>query len=172
MWNPLAGGPRPDSVGEMSDLTVPKRRLPVTVTLAGGMRRDVVLFLAEGASGHGGGERLSDLLNGGASFIPALEVETQTMTFLNRSAVIVAEAGPLAERAATDDIALPVEHEVELTLDDGRALRGHVSYVLPPDHARVADHLNDGTPFLALHGDAGVQLVNKLHVIRVVLLES
>jgi hypothetical protein len=155
----------------MSDLAVPKRRLPVTVTLAGGMRREVVLFLAEGVPGHGGSERLSDLLNGGVSFIPALEVETQVMTFLNPAAVVLAEAGPLAEQSAADDIAFPVEHEVELTLDDGRSLRGHLSYVLPPDHARVADYLNDGTPFLPLHGDAGVQLVNKLHVTRVVLVE-
>jgi len=169
--NPLARWALPDSVAGMSDLTVPKRRLPVTVTLAGGMRREVILFLAEGVSGHEGGERLSDLLNGGSDFIPALEVETHAMTFLNRAAVLIAEAGPLAERPASDALSLPVEHEVELTLADGRALRGGLSYVLPPDHARVADYLNDGTPFLPLHGDAGVQLVNKLHVTRVVLVE-
>jgi hypothetical protein len=155
----------------MSDLAVPKRRIPVTVTLAGGMHREVILFLAEGVSGHEGGERLSDLLNGGAGFIPAVEVETQAMTFLNRMAVVVAEAGPLAERAAADDLSLPFEHEVELTLTDGRTLRGHLSYVLPPDHARVADYLNDAAPFLPLHGDAGVMLVNKLHLTRVLLVE-
>jgi hypothetical protein len=155
----------------MTDLKVPKRSVAVAVTLAGGSRRDVTLFLAEAVPGHSGGERLSDLLNGGSDFIPALEIDTRAMTFLNRSAVMIAQAGAEAERTSADDSTIPTEQEVEFTLDDGRVLRGFVSYLLPPEHARLADFLNEAAPFLPLHADAGVLLVHKRHVTRVVLVE-
>jgi hypothetical protein len=156
----------------MSDLKVPKRRVAVAATLAGGLRRDVTVFLAEAAPGHAGGERLSDLLNGPHDFIPALEAETGAMTFLNRAALVMAEAGADAERNGADEITIPTEHAVEITLRDGRALRGHVTYVLPPGRSRLADFLNDGSLFLPLHGDSRVRLVHKRHVTRVVLLEE
>jgi hypothetical protein len=155
----------------MSELAVPKRRVALAVTLSGGLRREVTVFLSEAVPGHAGAERLSDLLNGRGDFIPALETDTRTMTFLNRARVLIAEAGADAERTGTDELTIPTEHDVELTLDDGRVLRGLVTYVLPPDRARLADYLNDGTLFLLLHADDGVLLVNKRHVARVVLAE-
>jgi len=155
----------------MSDLAVPKRRVAVAVTLAGGLRRQVAVFLAEAVPGHAGSERLSDLLNGSSDFIPALETDSRVMTFLNRAAVMIAEAGADAERTGADELTIPTEHEVEVTLDNGRALRGHVTYVLPPDRGRLADFLNDGTLFLPLHADEGVLLVAKRHIARVMLAE-
>src|SRR5690349_7734777 len=131
----------------MSDLAVPKRRVPVSVTLSGGLTRQVAVFLAEAVPGHAGSERLSDLLNGASDFIPALEPDTRTMTFLNRTSVVIAEAAADAERTGADDLTIPTEHDVELMLDDGRVLRGLVTYVLPPDRARLADYLNDGSHF-------------------------
>ncbi len=156
----------------MADLTVPKRRVSVATTLAGGSRREVTVFLAEAAPGHAGGERLSDLLNGASDFIPALESETRQMTFLARGAVMIAEADAEAERTGLDELTIPNEHAIEMTLMDGRTLRGHVSYVLPPDHARLADFLNDGTLFLPLHAGSRVLLVHKRYVTRVVLVEG
>jgi len=155
----------------MSDLKVPKRRLTVASTLADGSRREVTVFLAEAAPGHAGGERLSDLLNGASDFIPALEAETREMTFLNRTAVMIAEADAEAERTRADELTIPTEHAVEVALIDGRKLRGHVSYVLPPDRGRLADFLNDGTLFLPLHAESRVLLVHKRHIVRVVLVE-
>ena len=128
----------------MSDFRVPKRRVAIAATLAGGLRRDVTVFLAEAAPGHAGGERLSELLNGASDFLPALEAETGEMTFLNRDAVMIAEASADAERSGADELTIPTEHAVEITLTDGRRLRGHVSFVLPPDHSRLADFLTGG----------------------------
>ena len=156
----------------MTDLAVPKRRVAVTATLADGLHREVTVFLAEAAPGHAGGESLSDLLNGESDFIPALETETRAMTFLNRAAVVIAEADADAERAGADELTIPTEHVIELTLADGRTLRGHVSYVLPPDRARLADYLNDGRLFLPLHAESRILLVHKRHITRVVLVES
>ncbi len=154
----------------VSDFRVPKRRVAIAATLAGGLRRDVTVFLAEAAQGHAGGERLSELLNGASDFLPALEAETGEMTFLNRDAVMIAEASAEAERSGADELTIPTEHAVEITLTDGRRLRGHVTFVLPPDRSRLADFLNDGTLFLPLHAESRVLLVHKRHVTRVVLL--
>lgn len=156
----------------MSDFRVPKRRVAMVATLAGGLRRDVTVFLAEAAHGHAGGERLSELLNGPSDFLPALEAGTRAMTFLNRDAVMIAEASAEAERTGADELTIPTEHAVELTLTDGRALRGHVSFVLPPDRSRLADFLNDGKLFLPIHTESRVLLVHKRHVTRVVVLED
>jgi hypothetical protein len=155
----------------MSDLRVPKRRLTVAATLVDGSRREVAVFLAEAAPGHEGGERLSDLLNGESDFLPAQELETREMTFLNRAAIVVAEADAEAERTRADEVTIPTEHAVEVELTGGRKLRGHVSYVLPPERDRLADFLNLGTLFLPLHAESRVLLVHKRHVVRVVLVE-
>ena len=54
----------------MEDLRVPKRAVAVEVVLPGGVARQVSVYLSEGAASHPGPERLSDLLNGSAPFIP------------------------------------------------------------------------------------------------------
>ncbi len=151
----------------MNDFTVPKRRVAVRMELWGGLERTVTLFLAETAMHHAGAERLSDLLNGGAEFVPALEAETGTMTFLHSAAVMTACAPAEAESTGAEDVTIPVEQEVEVTLADGRVLAGTVGYVLPPGRGRFADHLNDGSPFLRLLTAGTVLLVNKRHVVRV-----
>jgi hypothetical protein len=155
----------------MSDLKVPKRRVIVGATLVDGSRRELTVFLAEAAPGHSGGERLSDLLNGGSDFIPALEAGAGEMTFLNRAAVMIAEADMEAERSRVDELTIPTEHAVRVELMAGRTLRGHVSYVLPPDRSRLADFLNAGTLFLPLYEESRVLLVHKRHIARVVLVE-
>jgi hypothetical protein len=58
---------------------------------------------------------------------------------------------------------------VEVLLGDGAVLRGLVSYLRPPDHARLVDFLNDPAPFFRLIEERGVALVNKRHVSCVVL---
>ena len=152
----------------MDDLRVPKRRVGAAVLLPGGASRRVALFLADAASGHAGPERPSDLLNGGDDFVPALDVDAGTMTFLNRCALAVVRV----ERALEADDAeatIPTEHEVEVLLADGTVLRGLVSYLLPTDHARLVDYLNAPSPFFRLLEAGAVALVHKRHVARVAL---
>lgn len=149
----------------MSDLAVPKRRVDVVLRLVGGLERRVTLFLAETSPLRAGGERVTDLLEGDGEFVPALEAGG--MTFVRRSAILVAAAPPEAATGAADEVTLPTEHEVEVTLDDGAVLRGLVSYVLPPERSRLIDHLNDRARFLPLRAGDAVHLVHKQHVVRV-----
>jgi len=155
----------------MADLRVPKHRVPVEIVMPGGTVRHVAVFLAEAAPAHGGPERLSDLLNGGEEFIPAHDEESGVMTFLNREAVALARVARSVEANDADDITIPTEHEVEITLSDGSRLRGLVSYLLPPEHGRLVDFLNQRTPFLRLVDGDRVTLVSRRHVARVAIAE-
>lgn len=151
----------------MDDLRVPKQRLAAEVLLAGGGVRRITLFLAEAASHHAGPERPSDLLNGGGDFIPALDEEAAAMTFLNRAGL----AAVRIQGREPDDgegLTLPTEHAVEVLLQSGATLRGLISY-LRPDRSRLVDFLNEPEPFFRLLEEASIALVNKRHVVRVVL---
>ena len=154
----------------MEELRVPKRKTLIEVVLPGGAVRRVEVFLAEFAGAHEGSERLVDLLNGEGEFFPAFDVEAKQMSFVNRSslALVWVDAGLDAEPA--EQVTIPTEHEVELSLLDGGSLRGLVTYVLPPDRARLIDYLNDPSPYFRVHQGARVALVHKRHVARIVIL--
>src|SRR5688572_1029685 len=100
----------------MSEYRVPKRRIPVQVSLVGGARLHVQLFLAPFASNHVGAERVEDLLNGPCDFIPAQEVASGATTLLNRNALVVARV----THEGVDDppwlVGDCAEHEVQVHL--------------------------------------------------------
>lgn len=150
----------------MDGLRIPKHRAEVEVTGPDGEARRFSLFLSERTS-HGGPERVVDLLNGPREFLPAVDCRTDATTFLARSCIVVARvAGPLWD---VDEVNLPLEHEVEVVLSNGKALAGLISYVLPHENCRVVDYLNDPAPFVALVEGERVALVNKRYVLRVTL---
>jgi hypothetical protein len=147
-------------------LRIPKHRAEVEITGQDGQKRRFSVFLAENRS-RGGPERVCDLLNGAREFLPAIDCETEAMTFLVRSSIAVARvSGPLWD---VDEVNLPIEHEVEVVLANGQVLSGLISYVLPHENSRVVDYLNDPAPFLALVEGERVALVNKRQVLRVTL---
>lgn len=154
----------------MDDLRVPKRRVPVEVLLPGGATCRMAMFLSEVAQDHTGLERPSDLLNGGDDFVPAFDEAGKAMTFLNRSAISALRIDPALDADAEEEVSIPTEHEVEVLLQDGTALRGLVSYLRPPARSRLVDFLNEAPPFFRLLDGAVLVLVNKRHVVRVSLL--
>jgi hypothetical protein len=154
----------------MQDLRVPKRAVPVEVVLPGGEARQVSVYLSEGAATHPGPERLSDLLNGSAPFIPARESGSGAMSFLHRASIAVARV-PADEEPADDSFTIPTEHEVEITLVDGARLSGLVAYVAPESRERLVDFLNRTEPFFRLLERDRVALVGRAHVARVALLQ-
>jgi hypothetical protein len=146
------------------DLKVPKRRAQVEVLLPGGAVRQVTIFLAEYASAHDGPERLSDLLNGGDDFVPALDLASDTMTFLGRQSIAAARVAPDWDE---EDAPATSQQEVEITLADGTELHGSMAFVMSEEHSRLLDYLNDSPPFLRLIEQGRVALVNKRHIARV-----
>jgi hypothetical protein len=152
----------------MNELRVPKHRVAVEVLLPGGPPRRMALFLAEAAPDHAGPEVPLDLLNGHHEFVPAFDEAAAAMTFL-RLAGVPAVRLARAFDADEDDLTLPTEHDVEVTLLDGRALGGLVSYVRPADRSRLVDLLNEPSRFFRLLQDDLVAYVNKRHVACVAL---
>jgi hypothetical protein len=145
--------------------SVPKRRVSAQLVLPGGASRDVAVFLAEAAPGRPDGERLSDLLNGGAEFIPVVDAESKHVTFVRCENLAVARVP--AELETNDDAeqhTIPTEHEVEVQLVDGQRLRGLITYVLPESRSRLTDYLNNVPNFFPLIQAERVALVNKRHV--------
>jgi hypothetical protein len=149
----------------LESLSIPKRRVAAQFVLPGGSSRDVAVFLAEAAPGHSGGERLSDLLNNsGSQFIPAVDAETNNMTFVRCENLALARVAAEFEPNAVDQFTIPTEHEVEVRLVDGQRLRGLITYVLPEAHSRLTDYLNSSPPFIPLLEGERVALINKRHV--------
>jgi hypothetical protein len=151
----------------MDPLRIPKRRSEIEVTFADGSVRKVVFFLAEQASQHGGEERIGDLLESAADFVPGIDREGDKVAFLAKESIAVVRTDePPWER---DEINLPVEHEVEVWLRGGAVLRGFLSYVLPAESSRPIDYLNGSSHFFTLIEEGHVALVHKTHVLEVVL---
>jgi hypothetical protein len=147
------------------ELKVPKRRAQVELLLPGGGSRQVLVFLAEFAGSHAGHERLSDLMNGPNEFLPAVDLTTDTMSFVGRAGIAAARVG--REWESSYGLGDAEEHEVEITLAGGTTLRGIVQFELPPDRSRLLDYLNDVKPFVRLDEGEKVILVNKRHIARV-----
>jgi hypothetical protein len=112
-----------------------------------------------------GHERLSDLLNARDDFLPALDLGSETMTFVARASIAAATVGQEWEPAT--DVGEAERHEVEIALLGGTVLRGGLHFLLPPDRSRLLDHLNDAQWFLRLDQGDKVVLVNKRHIARV-----
>jgi len=165
---PGKGTPRA-AEGAVDELRVPKRRVPVEVVLPGKPARHLSVFLAQAAPGHEGPERLSDLLNGTNSFLPAVG-DDGGITFLHRASIAVARVAPEVEPDVGGGFTIPTEHEVEVALVDGSRLSGLITYVLPPESARLVDFLNGCGPFLRLLERDAVALVGMAHVAHVAIL--
>lgn len=146
---------------------MPKRAVQVELTRPGGARLDAEVYLAEFASSHLGGERLSEMLNGG-SFLPARDRAHGKVVFLTCQNIAVARVAREVE--ADDDAAahtIPTEHEVRVTLVDGQRLQGLLTYVLPPERARLIDFLNSCPQFIPLLEADHLALVNRAHIAQI-----
>ncbi len=151
----------------MDPLRVPKRRTEIDVIFADGSVRKVAVFLSEQASQHGGEERVRDLFESPAGFVPGIDRDGDKVALLAKESIAVVRTDePPWER---DEINLPVEHEVEVWLRGGTILRGLLSYVLPPGASRPIDYLNGSSRFFTLIEEGRVALVHKTHVLKVVL---
>lgn len=148
----------------MEELRVPKRRVPAQVVLPGGEVREVSVFLMSEVPEYSAGERLSDLLNSDAKFIPAQDVATGSITFLNSVAIAVARTDVEHELREEDRLTILTEHEVEIRLVDGQRMQGLIVYMQPESRTRLNDYLNDAPPFIRLLQGERVALVNKRHV--------
>ena len=57
---------------------------------------------------------------------------------------------------------------VVVELDDGTAVRGDLTYMLPQAQRRIQDHLNNDEMFFTVREGNRVRLINKRHVVLVI----
>lgn len=152
---------------KMNAFRVPKRRATLELVLLDGSVIPADVFLSERASLHHGPERVSDLLVADTLFLPALVHGSDSLTCFNTASISYVKTDAAAEPADDHAHTIPTEHEVDVHLNSGQLLRGLITYVLPVDHSRLSDYLNERHPFIRLLVDGQVLLVNKRHVCRV-----
>lgn len=152
----------------MDELRIPKRRVPIEITLVDGSTRRVEVFLSEVAETHPGPEQVEDLVNGELRFLPAFDSERKAMTFLNPNAIKLIQTE--ADAAAVEELA--TEHVVALSFAGGERITGRVRYVMPPDASRVSDYLAEAPCFLRVEQGEHVLLVNGRHLVSVEVLDD
>jgi hypothetical protein len=158
-------------------LRVPTVPVPVELALAGDMRLRVQLFVGDRA--RAGRTQLAldlaAMLDGDPPFVPAREPGGHVVLYAKAGiawvAVGLADApgdGPAAGDEPSEVTTLyEQQHDVEVVIDRGTTLVGHVLYTAPPDRQRVVDHLNQPGPFLRLWTSDHLYVIGKRHVVRV-----
>jgi hypothetical protein len=146
---------------------VPKRTIPVDVTLAGQAPAQLALYLSEHAERHSGTEYPSDLLNGGDEFMPATEAGGRIVILRRRAIMVLSVAAEHEEvrpsQVAGDDQVTTVT--VELQLEDGTYVNGELCYWRPEGKRRVQDYMNTADEFIPVWEGDVVHLVNREKVI-------
>ena len=152
-----------------ADYRIPKRPVRARVLIRGEPPRDLHLFVGPRAAHHDAGERPSDLLNGGESFLPVRDAKGQ-MWLLNLEAVLVVTVAAVEESVAralefqTDDVTCM---DVVVALEGGVRVHGTMRYVLPEGQRRLQDHLRQPRRFVALHRGPWVHWINRRRMVWV-----
>lgn len=153
------------------EFRVPKRDVRAQALVVGAPRMQVRLFLGQRVTTHTGYERPSDLLNGPAAFVPAVD-EAGAGCLLRRDAVLAVsvpveeEVGEDHPLAAAPDAPHVTRMEVELVFENGEQLRGTLAFVQPEARRRLGDFLNDTEPFFPVREGQTVHVVNKARITR------
>lgn len=155
----------------MTDLRIDKQRIAATLTLSAGDQLIGSLFLADRAATHAGPERLVDVLNDSAGFLPfeaVSDLGARHTLLINRAHIVAVQsdrtAGELAEDAAYQ---VAPQKSVSLQLASGAHLRGVLRVEQPAGRARLSDAVRDQTGFVYLEDRSGVLAVNLAHVVRI-----
>jgi len=151
----------------VNELRIPKRRVEVDVFLGDGVERRLAVFLADAASGHAGPERVIDLLNDDATFLPA--IERDAVVFLRRDAIHFVRLVDAEEAPSDPTSPFATALAIHVELVGGRRLGGVVRFSLPPERCRLVDFLESAPTFFRLEEGAAISFVNKGHVARVTL---
>jgi hypothetical protein len=149
----------------MKIFQVPQRTVSVRAYLEGGHELDGVLFApASGPDGAPG--RLCDRLDEEQERFIALRQGEQTDLVNKRSIVWLRLTGEDA-RLESHEGETAREVRVRVWVDGDRVVEGMVAYTMPPEKARILDYLNAAPPFVPIHGEEGLTLVNRDRVLRV-----
>jgi hypothetical protein len=146
-----------------NSLKVEKIPVDVTMIMRGGEELTGTIFLDMHSRTHAGPERISDVLNAGAEFIPLVLKDGRTV-LLNRRRIVTGCCR--AEDDESDALALGIVSDISagIRLEDGRTLNGMVRMEMHRENTRLSDILNGNEDFIRVR-DAGTDnFVNRAYV--------
>jgi len=139
-----------------------KRR--VVLYRSDGVKLDVNFFLSPYAEEHSGRERILDLLNSRSMFLPAEDIRTGAIFFLNKGGIMFLE---IPERDLTDETVLNPQKNVEVELTNHQILSLSLFMEMPDEKSRISDYLNFSPGFIYLCGKENDFILNKSYVFSV-----
>jgi len=144
------------------DLKIPKKLQAVSLWVHPEGRVVGSIFLTEKSPDYGGTEKPQTVLNRCDSFLVFKVEDPDELRFYNIKSVIRVEY----EKTADDEDSDAKLMECHLHMMDGSLLNGTIREILPPDHSRLLDYLNQSDErFIKLHIDDGlIYLINKSYI--------
>ncbi|MCX5850237.1 MAG: hypothetical protein NTW65_12420 [Deltaproteobacteria bacterium] len=146
-----------------------KIKRKATLCQSNGMKLDVNFFLSPYAEGHSGKELVLDILNSDSTFLPAEDISTGEIFFLNKGRVMFLE---LTERDLAEETLLSQEKSVQVELTNNETLNMSIFMEMPEERSRVSDYLNFSPEFIYLCGKEKDIILNKAFVYSVKDLSS
>jgi hypothetical protein len=133
---------------------VPVRRVPVTLTLVDGSRREAILFVGEE-------ESVASPLRGGREFLPVDELGVVRLYAASALACISASEAP-EERHPSERV-----RQVRVRMKSGATFEGEVRFIPAAGKSRLIDALAEEARTIVLHEHGAVHHVDKAHVLFV-----
>jgi hypothetical protein len=149
----------------VSEFRVEKRREAAEITLSTGATVAGHFFLAGSSQLHAGPERVGDLLNLEASFLPFQRADGDT-ALINRAHVIkVVLPQNVIEAQLDDGYDVATRRHISVLLSNGETVTGHVAVYRPIGRDRLSDyaHIDDRFRYVEL-ADRTV-LINSQHIV-------
>ena len=150
-----------------TNLSVPKRQVRVTLTTPV-ETIDGFVFAAEFSEHTRGAERVGEILNRAAAFLPVRDERDGRVHLYNKASIVaVTVVEPERREWEVEELEFSPAEKVEVRLTSGDVLSG-VTYLDPRrEKSRVSDLLNRPEAFLVLVREEGVTYVSKLYIERV-----
>lgn len=156
-----------------SEFRVEKQRANAIVTLSTGQVMRGCFFTAGGSAGRAGPERVGDLLNADAGFLPFEihgGVHARTVLFNRRHIVIVALDDNEAARDPGYEVA--TRRVVSVLLSNGERVTGAVRVYQPEGRDRLSDWARQREIFRYVETAQATLIINTAHIIDVSEVDS
>jgi hypothetical protein len=153
---------------DSSEYRFEKQRVRALVLLANGESIDGHFFIASGTAHRSGPERIVDLLNTQAGFVP-IEVHDPDPrhTNLYNRAHIVTVTLPSNDAQLEPGYEVATRCDVTLRLTTGARLEGTIRIYQPEGYGRLSDWTRQSEPFQYVEIGALTTIVNTSHILEI-----
>jgi hypothetical protein len=151
-----------------SEFRIDKSRREATLTLSNGASVPGCFFVSASSRTHAGPERIKDVLNGEAGFVPfeVADGANSATVLYNREHIIFVELSGSDEPHTDPGYDVAAVRSVTMLLSNGVHLRGQLRVYRPKGSDRLSDFARTPETFGYLEGDTATYLVNVRHVVQ------